>query len=127
MSETSLYDIRVSVRTQFIASQSDPDNNRFVFAYHITILNEGARAAQLLRRRWLIIDGDNKEQEVTGDGVVGQQPVIQPGASYEYSSGCVLDTEVGAMEGHYEMLADDGHLFNAEIPRFILAAPRVLH
>ncbi len=125
--ESPLYDIKVQVRTQYIPSQSDPENDHYVFAYHITIINQGMKTAQLLSRRWLITDSDHRQQEVTGDGVVGQQPVIAPGKSYEYSSGCVLETEVGTMEGHYIMKAEDGHEFVAPIPRFVLSTPRTLH
>ncbi len=127
MSEKPLYDIHVKVRTQYIERQSDPGKNHFVFAYHITVINRGLKAAQLKARRWLIVDAEYRTQEVTGDGVVGEQPTIKPGKSYEYSSGCVLETEVGTMEGHYEMVAEDGHAFKAVIPKFVLSAPRVVH
>jgi len=125
--DTPKYDIKIRVRTQYIPSQSDPENSHYVFAYHITIANRGLKAAKLLSRRWLITDSDHKQQEVTGDGVVGQQPTIEPGRSYEYSSGCVLETEVGTMEGHYIMKAVDGQEFIAPIPRFVLSTPRILH
>jgi len=127
MSEPSEYDVRVSVRTQYIAKQSDPAKDHFVFAYHVAIKNHGSVAVKLMSRRWLIVDSDFRVQEVTGDGVVGKQPTIAPGKSFEYSSGCVLETEVGTMEGHYDMVADDGHAFSAPIEKFVLSAPRVVH
>lgn len=127
MSDAPLYDIRVSVRTQYLESQSDPEQQRFVFAYHITISNRGVRSAQLLRRHWIILDGDGGQEEVEGEGVIGQQPVIAPGRSYEYTSGCVLKTDCGSMRGSYQMRAEDGHLFEAPIEAFALRIPGVLH
>jgi len=121
------YNVQVSVRTQYIAKQSDPAKDHFVFAYHVTIENRGTKAVKLMSRRWLIVDSDYRVQEVTGDGVVGKQPTIAPGKRFEYSSGCVLETEVGTMEGHYDMVAEDGHPFTAQIAKFVLSAPRVVH
>jgi ApaG protein len=119
--------IAVSVKTSYVPAQSAPDSNRFVFAYTITITNEGSVPAKLLTRHWVITDANNKTQEVRGSGVVGQQPHLQPGTSFEYTSGTVLETPVGVMEGSYQMIADDGTHFDAEIPAFTLSVPRVLH
>lgn len=121
------YEVRVSSATQYIEEQSDPDAGRYVFAYTITIENTGAIAAQLLSRRWLIADAGGKVQEVQGAGVVGEQPVIEPGASYQYTSAAMLETPVGSMRGSYEMLASDGVRFDADIPVFTLSVPRLLH
>ncbi len=121
------YRIDVEVEADYIPEQSLPEENRFVFAYTITIRNHGAHAAKLLSRHWLITDGDGHRQEVRGDGVVGEQPNLAPGESYRYTSGTVLDTPVGTMQGSYQMLADDGREFDAEIPVFTLAQPNTLH
>ena len=118
-------DIQVEVR--FIAAESDPQAPRYVFAYTITIANRGTEAAQLLNRYWLITDGDGNEQEVHGPGVVGNQPRIVPGASFRYTSACVLETAVGVMQGHYEFRTDAGEAFDAPIPPFSLAAPNAVH
>ena len=127
MAESKKYQIEVSTRPQFIAEQSDFDAERYVFAYTITLENVGTVAAQLISRHWLITDGNAKEQEVRGLGVIGEQPLLQPGEKYEYTSGCQLDTPVGIMRGSYQMMAEDGTAFEAEIPAFTLAIPRVLH
>ena len=128
MSETSTrYNIRVEAVAEFIASQSDPDDDRHVFAYHITITNIGTVAAQLLSRHWIITDGMGGRQEVRGEGVVGEKPLLAPGESFRYTSGSVLKTPVGTMQGSYRMLAEDGTEFDAAIPPFTLAMPRVLH
>jgi len=124
---TAQYDIRVDVETAYVDGQSNPDEDRFVFAYTITIRNEGNVAAKLLTRRWLITDANGKVQEVKGDGVVGEQPHLAPGQGFRYSSGAVLETPVGSMEGSYQMLADDGHRFDAPIAPFSLAMPGMLH
>ena len=100
MSEHPADDIVIAVRTHYIAEQSDPNNRRFVFSYHVTITNQGAQPVRLERRRWIITDGNEKVQEVEGEGVIGEQPVIEPSRSYEYSSGAVLATKVGSMHGH---------------------------
>jgi ApaG protein len=118
--------IRVDVETSFLDDQSEPKDNRYVFSYTITIRNEGDVPAKLLSRRWLITDANGKVQEVRGDGVVGEQPHLQPGQGFRYSSGTVIETPVGAMEGTYFMVADDGHEFDAPIPVFRLAMPGVL-
>lgn len=121
------YYIDVKVETAFIPSQSDPDNARYVFAYTITITNQGEVTSQLLTRHWLITDAEEKIQEVRGEGVVGKQPVLEPGDSFRYTSGCVLETPVGTMQGSYQMLAVDGREFDADIPKFVLSMPRTLH
>ncbi|MDJ0926814.1 MAG: Co2+/Mg2+ efflux protein ApaG [Gammaproteobacteria bacterium] len=119
--------IEIDVQTAFLPDQSDPPDNRYVFAYTITIRNAGALPAQLLTRRWLITDGNGKVQEVQGEGVVGEQPRIHPGKKHRYSSGAVLETPVGTMEGFYGMVSDDGTDFKAHIPLFRLAVPGILN
>jgi ApaG protein len=126
MMDTERNKIRVDVETSFLDDQSEPKDNRYVFSYTITIRNEGAVPAKLLSRRWLITDANGKVQEVRGDGVVGEQPHLQPGQGFRYSSGTVIETPVGAMEGTYFMVADDGQQFDAPIPVFRLAMPGVL-
>jgi len=127
MAETRKYDITVSAKSTYLADQSDPTRGKYVFAYAITITNTGRVAAQLISRHWLITDGENQTQEVKGPGVVGEQPLIQPGDSFEYTSGTSLPTSVGTMRGTYQMVAEDGHAFDADIPPFTLSVPRVLH
>ena len=124
---TRPYDIAIQVATRFLDDQSTPDDNRFVFAYTITIRNSGHFPARLLTRHWVITDANGKVQEVRGDGVVGEQPWMRPGERYEYTSGAVLETAVGTMRGSYQMLADDGTHFDALIPQFTLSVPRTLH
>ncbi|HXC58544.1 MAG TPA: Co2+/Mg2+ efflux protein ApaG [Steroidobacteraceae bacterium] len=119
--------IRVEVETNYLADQSDPSGRRYVFAYTITIRNEGDEAAKLLRRHWLITDADGKVQEVHGDGVVGEQPHLKPGQGFRYSSGAILETPVGSMQGSYSMLSDAGAQFDAPIAPFRLAMPGILH
>ncbi len=119
--------IRVEVETTYLDEQSEPQAQRYAFAYTITIRNEGAAAARLLTRHWLITDANGKVQEVRGDGVVGEQPYLKPGQGFRYSSGAVIETPVGAMQGSYQMLADDGHAFDTPIAPFRLAIPGVLH
>jgi ApaG protein len=121
------YEIVVSSQTQFIPEQSDEQHSRFVFAYTITIRNAGTVTAQLVSRHWVITDGRNQVQEVRGLGVVGAQPHIKPGESFEYTSGTAIATPVGTMRGSYQMRADDGTQFDADIPEFTLSVPRVLH
>lgn len=111
----------------YIDSQSSPDENRYVFAYTITITNAGTTPAKLLSRHWLITDSNGKIQEVRGDGVVGEQPHIQPGETYSYTSGAMIETPVGTMQGKYHLVSDDGVSFNAKIPQFTLSIPRTLH
>jgi ApaG protein len=127
MRNNPVYNIRVSIETSYIPEQSIPDQCRYVFAYTITIANTGTAAARLLRRHWIITDANNKVQEVHGDGVVGQQPHLLPGEVYQYTSGAVLETPVGCMQGTYDMLADDGVEFAAAIPLFSLTMPKALH
>jgi ApaG protein len=119
--------ISVDVDTAYVEEQSDPREKRYVFAYTITIKNEGDLPARLLTRHWIITDANGKVQEVRGDGVVGEQPHIKPGQGFRYSSGAVLETPVGAMHGSYEMVGDDGERFDAPIEPFTLAIPGVLH
>jgi len=121
------YHIEVSTVTNYIANQSLPGDSRFVFSYTISITNIGTVPATLLRRHWIITDANNKVQEVHGDGVVGEQPYLLPGETYRYTSGAMLETPVGCMEGNYDMLADDGMEFEAAIPVFSLKVPNTLH
>ena len=121
------YAIRIQVATQYVDDQSEPDIDRYVFAYTITIENRSELPAQLLSRHWVITDANGKVQEVSGDGVVGEQPKLSPGETYRYSSGAVLETPVGAMQGRYRMQADNGIDFDAPIPPFTLAVPGMLH
>jgi ApaG protein len=127
MADSRKYHITVSTQTQFVPEQSDENLNRFVFAYTITITNSGQVPAQLISRHWQITDAHDKMQEVRGLGVVGEQPFLKPGESFEYTSGTSIATPVGSMKGSYQMVAEDGTPFEAEIPEFILAVPRVLH
>lgn len=127
MSQRKAHDIAIHVETRFLDEQSVPGDNRYVFAYTITIHNRGSVAARLLSRHWIITDANGAVREVRGDGVVGEQPVMRPGEGYEYTSGAVLETAVGTMHGSYQMLADDGTRFDAEIPSFVLSIPRTLH
>ncbi|MCB1798496.1 MAG: Co2+/Mg2+ efflux protein ApaG [Gammaproteobacteria bacterium] len=127
MNEPDTHKIQVGVETTYIDDQSDPGADRYVFAYTITISNTGKEPAKLLNRHWLITDANGKIQEVRGEGVVGEQPYLRPGEMFRYTSGTVLETPVGTMEGEYEMLADDGESFLAPVDRFSLAVPRVLH
>ncbi|HEX7046718.1 MAG TPA: Co2+/Mg2+ efflux protein ApaG [Gammaproteobacteria bacterium] len=121
------YTILVKVETDYIAAQSDPENRRYVFSYTINIENTGDIAAKLLTRHWLITDADGHRQEVRGEGVIGEQPHLQPGESFCYTSGAILETPVGSMEGSYQMMADDGHPFDAPIAPFSLAMPGLMH
>lgn len=119
--------IQVKVSTAYISQQSDPDRERFVFSYTVEISNNGRKAAQLLRRYWVIKDAQGGVEEVRGDGVIGEQPLIDVGATYRYSSGAVLKTDVGVMEGAYEMINEDGESFSALIEPFTLSIPRIIH
>lgn len=127
MNEVALNNIRVDVETRYIEDQSDPEQNYYVFAYTITIQNKGQQSAQLLTRHWVITDSNQKVQEVRGDGVVGEQPLLKPGEQFVYTSGTMLETAVGTMKGSYQMLADDGLQFDATVDEFVLSTPRVLH
>ena len=119
--------IRVQVETRYIADHSEPSENKFVFAYDICVRNQGDSPVQLLSRHWIITDGDGKTQEVRGEGVVGEQPVIPPGTEYRYTSGTLLGTEVGSVYGSFGMLTEDGIEFDAPIAPFTLAQPGALH
>ena len=121
------YNLKVSVDTTYLESQSSSDDDRYVFAYTVTIQNNGEVPAKLLTRHWIITDSNGKTQEVRGDGVVGEQPHLKPGEGFQYTSGTMLETPVGTMRGSYQMQADDGTEFDAEIQLFTLSAPRVLH
>jgi len=127
MKSETLHNIIVEVETRYIEGQSEPDNNRYVFSYTITIRNEGVIAAQLLSRHWVITDANGNVQEVKGEGVVGEQPRLNPGEGFQYTSGAMIATPVGSMRGTYQMIADNGDHFDAEIPAFTLAIPRTLH
>ena len=121
------YTIHVSAVAQYVEAQSDPAANRYVFAYTITIENVGTVAAQLLNRHWVITDASGRAQEVRGEGVIGEQPLLEPGAAFRYTSSAMIATPVGSMHGEYGMLAADGQHFDAPIPPFTLSMPRVLH
>ena len=125
MSE-SAHCIRVEVETHYLSEQSEPGESRYVFSYTVTIHNEGLVAARLLARHWLITDANGKVEEVHGDGVVGEQPYLKPGQGFRYSSGAVLETPVGSMQGRYHMVGDDGAQFDAPIEPFSLAMPGIL-
>lgn len=127
MSDTLTNQVEIEVETHYIEEQSIPEEDRYVFAYTITIHNRGEQAARLLHRHWIITDGDGNTQEVRGEGVVGEQPHIGPGDYFRYTSGTILETPVGTMEGSYHMRADDGTEFNATIPVFTLSLPHTLH
>ena len=119
--------IQVDVETLYVESESDPDTNRFVFAYTVTIRNIGDLPARLLTRHWVIRDANGKIQEVQGDGVVGEQPHLKPGEGFQYTSGAMLETPMGTMGGSYMMVTDDGDQFRAPIAEFLLSTPRTLH
>ncbi|MBL8446715.1 MAG: Co2+/Mg2+ efflux protein ApaG [Zoogloeaceae bacterium] len=121
------YRIDVHAVAQYIADQSDPEEDKYVFAYRVVITNRGTIAAQLRSRHWIITDGEGKVQEVKGSGVVGEQPQLEPGESFEYTSGSVLATPVGTMHGSYQMVAEDGHHFDAAIQPFSLAMPSMVN
>jgi len=127
MDNKSPFDVKIVAQVKHLAEQSDEADNRFVFSYTITLTNNGNSAVQLLSRHWIITDGNNQIQEVRGQGVVGEQPVIKPGQSFGYTSGTVLSTPVGTMTGSYQMVSEDGTKFDAPIPQFVLSVPRVLH
>ena len=118
--------IKVDVETSYLDEQSDPHQDRYVFAYTITVRNEGQVPARLMTRHWVITDANGKVEEVHGDGVVGEQPYLKPGQGFRYSSGAVIETPVGTMQGSYQMLADDGSQFDAPIQPFRLAMPGIL-
>lgn len=127
MEHDSLNRIDVQVETKYVESQSQPEERRFVFSYTVTIRNEGTIPARLMNRHWIITDANGKIQEVRGEGVVGEQPHLNPGESFRYTSGTVLDTPVGSMQGSYDMMDNQGNHFDAAIPPFSLARPGSLH
>jgi ApaG protein len=127
MENDNKYRIKITTEVNYLAEQSDEADNRFVFAYTITITNEGDTTVKLISRHWIITDANQYVQEVRGQGVVGEQPVLKPNQSFEYTSGTVLATQVGTMSGSYQMVAEDGTEFDAPIPQFVLSVPRVLH
>ncbi|MDQ7076064.1 MAG: Co2+/Mg2+ efflux protein ApaG [Gammaproteobacteria bacterium] len=120
-------EIKIDIETSYIEAESEPQEDRYVFAYTVTIRNEGTAPARLLKRHWIITDANGRVQEVKGDGVVGEQPHLKPGEGFQYTSGTMLETSVGTMGGSYQMVDDDGINFDAAIPEFLLTTPRVLH
>ncbi len=127
MSTQPTYDMTITTEAVYLPDQSDESADRYVFAYRIRITNTGTVAARLISRHWIITDAHQQRQEVRGDGVVGEQPHLQPGDSFEYTSGTSIATPVGTMRGSYRMLADDGTGFDAAIAEFTLSIPRTLH
>ena len=121
------YTIKVAAQAFYLDEQSDPAHDRYVFAYTVVIQNHGNIPAKLLSRHWIITDSNGKIEEVRGEGVVGEQPYLRPGEGFQYTSGAILETSVGSMKGSYQMLADDGITFDADIPVFVLSIPRTLH
>ena len=127
MAQEKRYEITIGTTTQYLADQSDETADKYVFAYTITIRNSGNSGAQLISRHWVITDARGQVQEVRGLGVVGAQPLLRPGESFEYTSGTSIATAVGTMRGSYQMVGEDGTRFEAPIPEFTLSVPRVLH
>lgn len=127
MADSKKYEIQVTTQVEYIPEQSNEEEDRYVFAYTITITNTGSIAAQLISRHWVITDANNSMQEVRGLGVVGEQPLLKPGESFEYTSGSAIATPVGTMHGTYQMVAEDSTKFDATISEFTLSMPRVLH
>lgn len=127
MTGSSRFRITVQAVSHYLPEQSDAADERYVFAYTITITNTGEESAQLISRHWIITDANSRVQEVRGMGVVGEQPTLQPGESFQYSSGSAIATPVGTMSGSYQMQGADGTRFEAEIPAFVLSVPRMLH
>lgn len=127
MSDTLTRGVRITVQPQYVAEQSNPADSQYLFAYHITIRNEGSETVQLMSRHWVITNGEGKAEEVTGPGVVGYQPVLKPGEQFQYTSGCPLTTPVGTMHGEFNMVSASGEKFDADIAAFRLAVPRVLN
>jgi len=127
MADSRKYDIAVVAKATFVEDQSDPSQNKYMFAYTVNVTNTGSMPAQLISRHWIITDANAKVLEVKGLGVVGQQPLLKPGETFEYTSGTHLETSVGTMRGTYQMVAEDGQHFDAAIPSFTLSVPRVLH
>jgi ApaG protein len=127
MNNEDPHNISIEVETSYIEGQSEPDNERYVFSYTITIRNNGVVPAQLISRHWLITDANGHTQEVRGEGVVGEQPRLKPGEGFQYTSGTMIATPVGSMRGEYQMVDENGDEFDAVIPTFTLAIPRTLH
>lgn len=127
MSDHTPYKIDVEAEAYYVPEQSDVDENHFVFAYRIRICNSGSLPAQLISRHWIIRDLETHQQEVEGEGVIGEQPLIQPGQTFEYMSGTALESPIGTMQGSYLMRGEDGAEFTAIVPEFLLSVPRVLH
>ncbi len=127
MAESRRHEITVVTKATYLAEQSDPSKSQYVFSYTIKVTNNGDTSAQLISRHWYITDGDHRVQEVKGLGVVGQQPVLKPGETFEYTSGASIPTPVGTMKGSYQMVGEDGTTFEAPIPAFTLSVPRTLH
>jgi ApaG protein len=127
MAKKIRYNITVAAQAFYLEEQSNPERDRYVFAYTILIQNQGNIPAKLLSRHWVITDANGKVEEVRGEGVVGEQPYLRPGEGFQYTSGAILATAVGSMKGSYQMLADDGVTFDADIPSFVLSIPRTLH
>jgi len=127
MQDSSPHRVQVAVEVRYLADQSDEADNRYVFAYTITVTNHGEHPVQLIGRHWVITDADSHVQEVKGKGVVGEQPVIKPGQGFEYTSGTVLATQVGTMSGSYRMRLMEGDEFDVAVPQFVLSVPRTLH
>lgn len=127
MQAAPLHSVTVTVNAEYLPEQSNPESGRYAFAYHVTLTNTGQTSAKLLSRHWIITNGSGKVEEVRGDGVVGLQPLLEPGQCHRYTSGAVLETPVGSMHGSYQMLASDGCRFEAIIPVFTLAVPRSLN
>ncbi len=121
------YKISVEVTPNYIEEQSRPEQGHYVFSYTVTIINDGKQSARLLTRHWVITDAMGETQEVKGDGVVGEQPYLKPGQGFQYTSGTMMKTPNGSMAGSYQMIADDGFHFDADIPEFYLLAPSTLH
>jgi ApaG protein len=120
-------DIRIAAESIYVDEHSNPEENRYVFAYTITIHNAGPSPAKLLTRHWLITDANGKVQEIKGKGVVGEQPYLRPGEGFRYTSAALIETPVGSMQGSYQMVSDNGQAFDAPIPIFRLALPHTLH
>ncbi len=127
MEKIDTHDIDIKVQVSYLPEQSDEAGNRFVFSYTISITNHGSVPAKLISRHWIITDANHHVQEVRGQGVVGEQPLLKPSQSFEYTSGTVLATQVGTMRGSYQMQSEDGEQYDVEIPQFVLSVPRVLH
>ena len=127
MNETADYTLEIQIATRFLDDESTPEQDRYVFSYTISIRNLGRLPAQLVSRHWIITDANGRVEEVRGDGVVGEQPRLEPGDEFSYTSGAVLPTAVGTMQGSYDMVGDDGTHFDAPIPPFTLSVPRTLH